>query len=175
MLIVGLPVNWSFLLLLHVQGAIFKLPRRLPRGFFTLNLSCVVIKLPSLKRQATDAAISFWFALEMHHNSAIGAKFTFAGKYYAALTNLAYLTRDLHFRLPRTVFSCWMMVNLLLLFRIRVRGAKVGEKIAQRPVMKPEKHVRPAKSVSVNCSSTVHFLQFLMVERSSPCIVYKEI
>ena len=41
--------------------------------------------------------MSFWFALDMHHSSAIGAKFTFAGKYYAALTNLAYLTRDLHF------------------------------------------------------------------------------
>lgn len=36
----------------------------------------------------------------MHHSSAMGAKFTFAGKYYAAPTNLAYLTRDFHFMTP---------------------------------------------------------------------------
>jgi hypothetical protein len=58
-----------------------------------------------LKRLATVGAISFWFALEMHHRSALGAKFTFAGKYYAALTNLADSTRDLHLMATRNIVS----------------------------------------------------------------------
>jgi hypothetical protein len=41
----------------------------------------------------------------MHHSFAIGAKFTFAGKYNAALTSLAYSTRDLHFMTPQNRVS----------------------------------------------------------------------
>ena len=63
-----------------------------------------------MKRHCTGAAISFWFALEMHYCSALGAKFTFVGKYNAALANLAYSTQKmLHFITPKKVFPCWMM------------------------------------------------------------------
>lgn len=49
-----------------------------------------------LKRPAAITALGFWFALEMHHRSALGAKLAFARNYYVAFTNLTYSTRELH-------------------------------------------------------------------------------